>query len=81
VEISVLSPLQQIKNVDEIKVGKHGLYIRRGPYRGLLLPQVATEHKWDRDTFLQQTCHKAGLPPMAWKEPDTEIYLFSADIF
>jgi AmmeMemoRadiSam system protein A len=81
VEISVLSPLQQIKNVDEIQVGKHGLYIRRGPYRGLLLPQVATEHKWDRGTFLQQTCHKAGLPPMAWKEPDTEIYLFSADIF
>lgn len=80
-EISVLSPLQQIKNVAEIQVGTHGLYIRQGPHRGLLLPQVATEHKWDRDTFLQQTCSKAGLPPMAWKDPNTEIYLFSADIF
>jgi AmmeMemoRadiSam system protein A len=81
IEISVLSPLRQIKDVNEIEVGKHGLYIRQGSYRGLLLPQVATEHKWDRGTFLQQTCYKAGLPPTAWKEPQTEIYLFSADIF
>lgn len=80
-EISVLSPLRQIKDVSEIQVGRHGLYIRQGSSRGLLLPQVATEHRWDRDTFLQQTCYKAGLPPMAWKDPDTEIYLFSADIF
>jgi AmmeMemoRadiSam system protein A len=80
-EISVLSPLKQTKNIDEIQVGVHGLYIRQGSCRGLLLPQVATEHKWDRETFLQQTCHKAGLPAMAWKDPKTEIYLFSADIF
>jgi AmmeMemoRadiSam system protein A len=80
-EISVLSPLQQIKNVEEIQVGVHGLYIRQGPYRGLLLPQVATEYHWDRDTFLQQTCVKAGLPPMAWKDPETVISVFSADIF
>jgi AmmeMemoRadiSam system protein A len=80
-EISVLSPLKQIKNVEEIQVGVHGLYIRQGPYRGLLLPQVATEYHWDRDTFLQQTCVKAGLPPMAWKDPETVISVFSADIF
>jgi AmmeMemoRadiSam system protein A len=80
-EISVLSPLQQTKSIDEIQVGVHGLYIRKGSYRGLLLPQVATEYKWDRETFLQQTCHKAGLPAMAWKDPQTEIFLFSADIF
>jgi AmmeMemoRadiSam system protein A len=80
-EISVLSPLKQIKNIDEIQVGLHGLYIRKGSHRGLLLPQVATEYKWDRETFLQQTCHKAGLPATAWKDPQAEIFLFSADIF
>jgi AmmeMemoRadiSam system protein A len=80
-EISVLSPLRQIKNVDEIQVGVHGLYIRLGSCRGLLLPQVATEYNWDRETFLQQTCCKACLPPMAWKDPKAEIYIFSADIF
>ncbi len=81
IEISVLSPLQRINNVDDIQVGRHGLYIRRGRYHGLLLPQVATEHHWDRDTFLQQTCRKANLPPTAWQDPETEIYVFSADIF
>jgi len=81
IEISVLTPLRQIKNVDEIQVGVHGLYLRNGLRRGLLLPQVATEYNWDRETFLQQTCQKAGLPFMAWKDPQTEIYLFSADIF
>jgi AmmeMemoRadiSam system protein A len=81
IEISVLTPLRRIKNIDEIQVGVHGLYIRQGSYRGLLLPQVATEYKWDRDTFLQQTCGKAGLPPTAWKDPKAEIYIFSADIF
>ncbi len=80
-EISVLSPLRKIKNIDEIQVGVHGLYIRRGSCCGLLLPQVATEYRWDRETFLQQTCRKACLPAMAWKDPDSEIYLFSADIF
>jgi AmmeMemoRadiSam system protein A len=80
-EISVLSPLRRIKKVHEIQVGVHGLYIRQGSRRGLLLPQVATEYHWDRETFLNQTCHKAGLPATAWKEPQTEIYLFSADIF
>lgn len=81
IEISVLSPLRQIKNIAEIQVGGHGLYIRQGARRGLLLPQVATQCNWDRNTFLQQTCVKAGLPPGAWKDQTTEIFVFSADIF
>jgi AmmeMemoRadiSam system protein A len=81
IEISVLTPLRRIKNVEEIQIGVHGLYLRNGSSRGLLLPQVATEYNWDRDTFLQQTCCKACLPPMAWKDPQTEIYVFSADVF
>ena len=81
IEISVLTPLQRIKDVNEIQVGKHGIYIKKGWYSGLLLPQVATEYDWDRQTFLEHTCLKAGLPSSAWKEKDTEIYIFSADIF
>ena len=80
-EISVLSPLHKIEDIDEIEVGKHGIYLEKGFYRGVLLPQVATEHGWDRDTFLKQTCIKAGLPTEAWKAEDTEIYIFSAQVF
>lgn len=80
-EISVLTPMERMKNVDEIEIGKHGLYIKKGFYSGLLLPQVAAEYGWDRITFLEETCRKAGLPRNAWKEKSTEIYLFSADIF
>lgn len=81
IEISVLTPLKRITDVNEIEVGKHGIYIKQGWYSGLLLPQVATEYGWDRRTFLEHTCLKAGLPPHAWKDKDTEIYIFSADIF
>lgn len=81
VEISVLTPMQRINKAEEIEVGKHGLYIERGPSRGLLLPQVATQYRWDRTTFLEQTCAKAGLPTQAWKEPETRIFVFTADIF
>ena len=81
IEISVLSPLRLIKNTDEIEVGKHGLYIVRGLNRGLLLPQVATQYHWNRLQFLEQTCYKAGLPPDAWKDPQTQIYVFSAAVF
>jgi AmmeMemoRadiSam system protein A len=81
IEISVLTPLKLIKSIDEIEVGQHGLYIVRGLNRGLLLPQVATQYHWDRRTFLEQTCCKAGLPPDAWKEPHTQIYTFKAEIF
>jgi AmmeMemoRadiSam system protein A len=80
-EISVLSSLQRVKDINEIQVGKHGLYIVRGHNSGLLLPQVASEYGWDRETFLQETCCKAGLQPQDWTDKDTEIYIFSADYF
>ena len=80
-EISVLTPLRRIKDVEEIQVGIHGIYMKRGPSSGLLLPQVATEWGWDRITFLEHTCSKAGLPEDAWKDKKTEIYIFSADVF
>ena len=81
IEISVLTPLKRITDVNEIEVGKHGIYIKKGWYSGLLLPQVATEYGWDRQTFLEHTCQKAGLPTTSWKDKATEIYIFSADIF
>jgi len=80
-EISVLTPLRRVADVGEIEVGIHGLYIRKGVRAGLLLPQVAMEYGWDRDTFLRETCCKAGLAPDAWRDRETEIYLFSADVF
>ncbi|MDA8429530.1 MAG: AmmeMemoRadiSam system protein A [Geobacteraceae bacterium] len=79
-EISVLSPLRLISSVEEIQVGKHGIYLVKTGYRGVLLPQVATEYGWDRETFLRHTCLKAGLPENAWKK-DCEIYIFSALVF
>ncbi len=80
-EISVLSPFKRIRDIGEIEVGKHGLYIVNGYNSGLLLPQVAIEYEWDRETFLEQTCYKAGLNAQAWKDKKTEIYIFSADYF
>ena len=80
-EISVLTPFRQISDVEEIEVGVHGIYMKRGSCSGLLLPQVATEWGWDLNTFLEHTCTKAGLPEDAWKDKKTEIYIFSADVF
>ncbi|MGZ8472355.1 MAG: AmmeMemoRadiSam system protein A [Candidatus Deferrimicrobiaceae bacterium] len=79
IEISVLTPLSPIRPED-VTVGVHGLQIRKGANRGLLLPQVAVEHGWDRQMFLSQVCRKAGLPPDAWKE-DAELYSFTAEVF
>jgi AmmeMemoRadiSam system protein A len=81
IEISVLTPVKKISDVNEIQVGKHGIIIKKGWNSGLLLPQVATEYGWDRQTFLEHTCQKAGLPSNAWKDKSTEVYIFSADIF
>ena len=81
IEISVLTPLREIEDPDEIEVGIHGLMIVKGRHSGLLLPQVATENRWDRETLLDNTCLKAGLQPDAWREPDATIYAFSADVF
>ncbi|MDD2338229.1 MAG: AmmeMemoRadiSam system protein A [Geobacteraceae bacterium] len=79
IEISVLSSLTKIESIDEIQVGTHGLYIEKNMYRGVLLPQVATEYGWDTITFLKQTCLKAGLEPDSW-ESGTDIFIFSAQI-
>jgi len=81
VEISVLTPIREITDINEIEVGKHGIIIERGVYSGLLLPQVATEYGWDRETFLEHTCNKAGLPSDAWQKEGTKIKIFSADVF
>jgi AmmeMemoRadiSam system protein A len=80
-EISVLSEPRPVRGLEEIRVGTHGLIVRRGPRSGLLLPQVATEYGWDRDTFLAHTCAKAGLPEDCWREPGTTIELFGAEVF
>lgn len=79
ISISVLSPLAPIQ-AEEVVIGKHGLIISQAGCRGLLLPQVPVEHGWDRVTFLEQTCHKAGLPMNAWKEGAT-IEAFTAEVF
>jgi hypothetical protein len=81
IEISVLTPFQTIHDPIEIEIGKHGIIVRNGPRSGLLLPQVAVEHGWDRKQFLEWTCSKAGLPRDAWKDRDTQIQVFSADVF
>jgi AmmeMemoRadiSam system protein A len=78
IEISLLSPIQSVKDVKNIEIGKHGLVIRKGSRSGLLLPQVPIEQGWDRQTFLRQICAKAGLPEYAWK--DADLYTFTADI-
>jgi len=81
IEISAMSPLERTTDVSKIEVGKHGIMLSRGMYRGLLLPQVATEYGWNREEFLQHTCLKAGLPSDAWKDPATKIEIFSAEVF
>jgi AmmeMemoRadiSam system protein A len=80
IEISLLGLLEPIHGPAEIEVGRHGLVVERGWQRGLLLPQVATEWKWDADTFLAQTCHKAGLPSDAWKH-GAKLFRFEAEVF
>ena len=79
VEISVLSALRPIAPEDVV-VGKHGLVVMQGSRRGLLLPQVPFEWGWDRETFLAQTCMKAGLPPDAWLH-GAELQAFTAEVF
>ena len=82
IEISVLTPLEKIDNPDKIELGKHGVLVRKGFHSGVFLPQVATETGWSREEFLSNLCaHKAGLGPLAWKDPSTEIYIFTAKVF
>lgn len=79
-EISVLSPLEKIDDIKKIEVGRHGLYIIKGRYRGVLLPQVATENNMDRTEFLEAVSIKAGLPRDGYKE-GADILVFSAEVF
>ena len=79
VSLSVLSRLFPI-HPEAVEVGRHGLLVSEGARRGLLLPQVPVEHGWDRETFLEQTCHKAGLPLDAWRKAAT-IEAFTAEVF
>jgi len=81
IEISVLSPLREIRDAEEIEVGVHGILLAQGHRQGLLLPQVATEYGWDRKTFLEHTCVKAGLPRNAWRDREVRIRVFSAEVF
>ena len=80
-EISVMSPLERVKDFSEIKIGRDGLTVKLGMHSGLLLPQVATEYNWDVIEFLEQTCLKAGLAKNSYRDKFTEIYKFSAEVF
>ncbi len=79
IELSILSPPQPLLP-EEIKIGRHGLLISQQGRRGLLLPQVPIERNWDRTTFLEQTCRKAGLPHDAWQN-GAAVLAFSAEVF
>jgi len=80
IEISVLTPLLRV-SPEDVVVGRDGLLVERGPSRGVLLPQVAIEYGWDRETFLDRACHKAGLEIGSWRETETSVSVFSAEIF
>jgi hypothetical protein len=81
-EISVLSQPRRVKDASEIQLGKHGVIVSEGGHQGVFLPQVAQETGWSKQEFLSQLCsQKAGLPPDAWKSPDTALYVFTADVF
>ncbi|MDD2706398.1 MAG: AmmeMemoRadiSam system protein B [Verrucomicrobiae bacterium] len=81
-EISVLSPLRRIKDWHEIRLGKHGVQVAKGFRSGVFLPQVATETGWDLETFMGTLCEqKAGLSRDAWKTPDVQLYVFTAQVF
>jgi len=80
IEISVLGPIEPVTDVNEIAVGRHGLIVSQGYSKGLLLPQVATERGWDRETFLAHTCLKAGLRRDAWMS-GAQIFKFEAEVF
>jgi len=80
-EISVLSPLRRVTDIDQINVGRDGLFMKNGDGEGLLLPQVSAEQHWDRQTFLEQTCAKAGMKHDCWKDENTDIFSFTAVVF
>jgi AmmeMemoRadiSam system protein A len=80
IDVSVLERPRPLRPED-VEVGRHGLIVAAHGRRGLLLPQVPVEHHWDRETFLDHTCRKAGLPKDAWREQGTELLAFTAEVF
>lgn len=80
IEISVLSPIRPIA-AEAIALGTHGLYVVQGRHRSVLLPQVPGQFSWSLDEFLAQGCRKAGLSDTAWKQPDTRLFSFTAEVF
>lgn len=80
IEVSLLGPIEAVIDAEEIEVGRHGLIVEQDRWQGLLLPQVAIEHRWDRHTFLAQTCLKAGLGPDAWRT-GARLFKFEAEVF
>jgi AmmeMemoRadiSam system protein A len=81
IEISILTPPEPFERSDEIETGRDGLIIEAKGASGLLLPQVATEWGFDRETFLEEVSKKAGLPPNAWREPGARLWKFQAEVF
>jgi len=82
IEISVLSLLKRTDDPLSLRLGVDGIYIKKGCLSGCFLPQVATETGWSKRQYLSYCCaHKAGLPPDAWKDPETEVSLFTAEVF
>lgn len=81
IEISILSPMQDVKDISEIKIGRDGLLLQLGSRSGLLLPQVPLEWNWDLDEYLENLCHKAGVPPGAHLNPQARLQRFSAEVF
>jgi AmmeMemoRadiSam system protein A len=80
IEISVLTPEREVRSITEIELGRHGLIVEQGHRRGLLLPQVATEQGWDRETFVAHTCQKATLASDAWLH-GARLFVFEAQVF
>jgi AmmeMemoRadiSam system protein A len=80
IEISVVSKLRPVRP-EEVELGIHGILICRSASRGLLLPQVALEHNWSATQLLEAACRKAGLQGQAWRDPETEVFAFTAEVF
>ena len=80
IDVSVLGPLSP-SSPSDVEVGRHGVVVRHEDRSALLLPQVATEQGWDRETLLRQLCRKAGLPPDAWRHPDCRLFVFETDSY
>lgn len=81
IEVSILSPPRPMRSLDELEIGRHGVIVRRATQRGLFLPQVARDHQLDRESFLSRCCtEKAGLPAAAWRDPDSEVLLFTTQV-